>query len=111
MVEARRRPQPAVAVLQFVSKTLTIERLCQRGLLESCEWGRWRLTASGLEAARRLYPEITELSARELERNRALLQRIKAWIDEHPWVTKRPRRSSARQKIEAEKGVEVDFDL
>jgi hypothetical protein len=89
----------------------SLERLIGRGLLESCWWGSWRLTASGVKVAKKLYPEVKELSARELERIRALHQRINAWIDEHPWVTKRPRRSSARQKIEAEKGVEVDFDL
>jgi hypothetical protein len=87
----------------------SIERLIGRRLLESCSRGSWRLTRGGLEAARKLYPEMRELSARELERHDALRELIDSWIRERPQVTKR--RHKPRQKIEAEKGLEVDFDF
>jgi hypothetical protein len=40
----------------------SIERSMGRGHLESCSWGRWRLTANGVTAARKLFPETKELT-------------------------------------------------
>ena len=45
----------------------SLERLIERGFLESCGRGSWRLTPSGVKAARKLYPDIKELTAKELE--------------------------------------------
>jgi hypothetical protein len=60
----------------------SIERLIERGLLESCSRGSWRLTPSGVQAARKLYPGVRELSAKELERHNALRVLIDSWIQE-----------------------------
>jgi hypothetical protein len=92
----------------------SIERLIGRGLLESCEWGRWRLTPGGVKTARKLYPEIKDLTAKELERHNALRLEIESWIQDHPQLTKRrhkPRQKSASPESSAAspEGIEIDF--
>ena len=91
----------------------SLERLIERGLLESCGRGSWRLTPSGVKAARKLYPDIKELTAKELERHNALRVGIESWIQEHPQVTKRrSSKKSASPPVSAppEQGLEVEMD-
>jgi hypothetical protein len=93
----------------------SLERLIERGLLACCGRGSWRLTPSGVKAARKLYPDIKELTAKELERHNDLRVGIQSWIQEHPQVTTRrhkPRQKSPSPDMNAslsEEEIEIDF--
>jgi len=53
-----------------------LARLIRRGLLETCSRGAWRLTRAGLEAARKVHPEIQRPSDHELA------VALASWMDE-----------------------------
>jgi hypothetical protein len=73
---------------------LSIARLIKRGLLERCSRGRWRLTAEGLPAARRLCPDFKLPTKRKLAGNIALRQAIQSLENDRPaFFGKRRRRT------------------
>ena len=80
-----------------------LARLIHRGLLETCSRGAWRLTRAGLEAARKVHPEIQRPSDHELA------VALASWMDERPVMIKgrRPRGSAKKKKMST--GVEVDW--
>ena len=98
---------PRVRASRRAAAGLSIARLIKRGLLECPRPGRWRLTPTGLKAARRLNPQCKPPTKRELARNIALREAISAWEDAHPTLAGKRRR---RPKQDARPpGIEVDL--
>jgi restriction endonuclease Mrr len=82
-----------------------IARLVTRGLVESCSRGTWRLTASGVKVAKKLWPLVKPMTKRQLAPTIAFREAV------HSVVPRRRRRSRPRVRQAEESGIEVPFDF
>lgn len=96
--EMRRFGDRRVRNARRAASGAAIARLIKRGLVEPCGRGAWRLTRTGLIAARTLYPEIKPLTKSEL---------IAAidWLGQHRGKSVRRRRARDTTK-ETSTGVD-----
>jgi hypothetical protein len=103
-----------------------VARLVDRGLVESCGWGKWKLTASGFKAAQGMFPLVKRPTKQEIAGQIGLAKAFESALGPMKRVRPRPRAKTApasgrtsRSNVVAldrvapagEAGIEIEMDF